>query len=448
MKNTFILILLILNIFNGQSQSNGFSYSPSNKDSLIGYLKKISANKIIKLGDKNKKEIKKLIEERRDDFLKTIEDSTYIFDKNIHLYLKSILSEIYSKNKINGVDDFYFFINKSPIPNAACYGNGVFTVNLGLFNTLDNDDELAFVLSHEIAHYILEHTDKNILNYLETLNSKDIKSKIKKLNNQEYGKRKAYSELLKELNYNFLNRSRKSEIQADSLGQVLFNKTKYNKNSSITALEKLDKSDDLLFNEDAKLKEKFDFESYPFKEEWLIKDETLFNLKESSNDYVLNKDSLKTHPDIPFRIDLIKKLLPKKLSENGISSNLNYIKKVVSSNMITTSMDDSKLDLVLYQTLVLYNKNEIDKKNFVLTVANILKKTYETKLNHSFGKYVESPSPFSDEKYLNEVKNFLLNIELKNIRKIGYFFCQKHKNLMTEDKDFTKLESFFSKLNN
>ena len=273
------------------SQNKAFKYIPTNKDSLVNYINNISEKKIIKLSAKNKKEIKTEIGERKTEFIKSINDSSYVFDENISNYLKPILNKIYRSNPEINNKDFCFLINKSPIPNAACYGNGIFTINIGLFNILDSDDELAFIVSHEIAHYILEHNDKSLLKYIETIKSKDTNSKIKAIENKEFGKRKAYSELMKDLKYNFLNRSRKAEIQADSLGFVIFNKTDFNKKSSANSLKKLDFINDMVFNEDTKIKSHFQFEEYPFKDSWLTPEETLFNIKEKKDDYALDRKS-------------------------------------------------------------------------------------------------------------------------------------------------------------
>ncbi|MFC4817500.1 M48 family metallopeptidase [Flavobacterium sp. GCM10023249] len=440
--------MILLNSLFCFSQSKEFSYLPANKDSLNNYIKSAAAEKIVKLGDKNRKDIKKIVEERRDNFIKSIEDSTYIFDKKINNYLKGILSEIYQKNNIKDAKKFYFLIDKSPIPNAACYGNGIFSINLGLFNLIDSDDELAFIIAHEIAHYQLDHNDSSLLKYIETMNSKDFKSKVKQIDRQEYGKRKAFYDLITGLNYNFLRRSRKAETQADSLGLALFNKTKYDKKASVSALKKLEKIDEIIFNEDPLIKQHFNFEEYPFKEAWLNKEENLFDLKETADDYAMHKDSLKTHPDIPIRIEQLNALL--KSEANGtaaMSDNLREIKSISAKNSILIFIDDSKIDLALYQTMILFNRKEIDQERYTFLIADLLKRTYDSKLKHSFGKYVDPVSPFSEEKHLNEVRTFLHNLEVKNVRKLGHSFCSKNKELMKNNPEFAKIEQFFKNLN-
>lgn len=444
-----IFFLIMFSVFSFTSAQNiKLNYSPVNKDSLISYIDNIYSKKITKFGVKNKKDIEEIVLERKKKFIKNLEDSTFVFDKKINNYINYILREIYKSNQIAERKDFYFFLDKSPIPNAACYGNGIFTVNLGLFNFVNSDDELAFILCHEIAHFELDHNDKSLLKYVETFNSKDTKQKIKAIKKLDYGKRKAYSDFVEKMNFNFLKRSREAELQADSLGFILYNRTKFVKVASVTALKNLDIVDDMLFNEDSQIRKHFNFESYPFKEVWIQKDQTLFDLDNASDDFSINKDSLKTHPDIPLRIDFLNKMIKDKSENINLSNqNLKEIKEHVSLLTIKNSLDDKKVDFALYQTLILFNRKEIDEKMYCLIISNLLQKVYELKRDHQFGKYVAPVSPFSDEMHLNEVKQFLHNIELKNVKKIGLNFCVKHKDLMDGDAEFKKVIEYFIKLN-
>lgn len=444
-----IFFLIMFSVFSFTSAQNiKLNYSPVNKDSLISYIDNIYSKKITKFGVKNKKDIEEIVLERKKKFIKNLEDSTFVFDKKINNYINYILREIYKSNQIAERKDFYFFLDKSPIPNAACYGNGIFTVNLGLFNFVNSDDELAFILCHEIAHFELDHNDKSLLKYVETFNSKDTKQKIKAIKKLDYGKRKAYSDFVEKMNFNFLKRSREAELQADSLGFILYNRTKFVKVASVTALKNLDIVDDMLFNEDSQIRKHFNFESYPFKEVWIQKDQTLFDLDNASDDFSINKDSLKTHPDIPLRIDFLNKMIKDKSENINLSNqNLKEIKEHVSLLTIKNSLDDKKVDFALYQTLILFNRKEIDEKMYCLIISNLLQKVYELKRDHQFGKYVAPVSPFSDEMHLNEVKQFLHNIELKNVKKIGLNFCVKHKDLMDGDAEFKKVTEYFIKLN-
>ncbi len=443
-------IFLLLLLFSGTvcfCQKQSIAYQPKNLDSLQKHIAAITLKRNNQyIASENKKEIKKILDSQKEGLLKDITDSSYVFDPTISNYLKSILKEIYKANPEINASDFYFLVDTSPSPNAACWGNGVFTLNLGLLDMVESDDELAFILCHEIGHHILKHNDKSMVSHVQTMNSKGIKRKINHAKNQRYGRRKAVYEVMKTLSYDFLSRSRTSEIQADSLGFALFSKTKYNKSAAVKSLRKLGTADTLLFAADTRIRNHFNFDPYPFKESWLAPEETLFDIKEKSDDYSWNKDSLKSHPDLPVRIDRLEKFY--KGTESSLpSKQLLSVKKISNQITIYSAIDRHNIDLALYKILVLKESGEINNPEYHTNIAWILKKTYELKIDHKLGKYISPVNPFSEEKYLNEVRLFLHNTELKNIRKIGLQFCLKHKSEMEGNSEFDALTTFFSNLN-
>ena len=429
-----------------QAQNYGFKYTPDNIDSLENYITKITNVKINECGTNQRKKVKEILSERKEFFFKDIKDSTFIFDKTINGFLKKILAEVYQSNPQIDSKNFYFLINKSIIPNAACYGNGIFSINLGLFSLIENNDEMAFIICHELAHYILKHNDKALVEYLETFNAKDFKQQLNTASNKKYGRRSAVTLLLKDLKFNFMKRSRSAEIQADSLGFTMFNNTKYNKQASINILKKLDFTDGIIFNNLTDLKQNFTFEEFPFKEVWIQKEEKMFDTTESANDLEIDEDSLKTHPNIPLRIENIihnHTITSTNTTKNEIDS----VQKKASENSIKTFFDDSKLDFALYQLLSLYKKNELDRKAFSSYVAYLLKKVYILKEKHVFGKYVGPVNSFSEEKQINEIRLFLNNLELKDLKKIGYYFCKKNELISKDDTEFQDAYTFFKTLN-
>lgn len=443
-KALYIIFIFCFSVAN--SQNKDFAYFPNNLDSIVNYINKITTNKINHFDNNNQKKIKEILLERKESFIKSIKDSTFIFDKNINSYLQNILTEIYRSNPQIDNKDFYFLINKSLIPNAACHGNGVFTVNLGLFNLVENNDEIAFIICHELAHYTLSHSDQSLLGYIKTFNSKEVKKKINTATNLKYGRRAAVSSLLNNLEFIFMRHSRSHEIQADSLGFVLFNKTKYNKQAAITSLKKLDSDNGMIFNNPINLKQNFTFNEYPFKDVWIEKEDKIFDLSESANDFQSNKDSIKTHPDIPLRIENI--LNNNKLSSTSTSNDrLSLIKKKIAENSFRIYYDNNKFDFALYQLLSLHEKGDIDDKTYIITITTLFRKIYVLKQNHTFGKHVDPVNTFSEEKQINEVRLFLNNLELKNIRQIGYYFCLKNELNAKEDIVFQDNFSFFKKLN-
>lgn len=430
-----------------KAQERHSNYNTINKDSLYSYLNYITEKKITQYNGNHKKDAKIFWEETHENLLKNIEDSLFIFDKRMDKMIQNILSEIYLSNQQIDPANFYFFINRSPVPNAACYGNGVFTIHNGLFELIENDDELAFILCHEIAHYLLNHSELAMKEYLDKINSKETKKRIREIYKQKYGKFSKASEFFKDLNYNLYHNSREAEIQADSLGFELFKNTKYNEVSAIEILQKLNFDNKSIFSFSIEIKKYFNLKNYPFKDSWLDKEEnTLFNLSESANDYALEKDSLKTHPDIPIRIEIMKKSLGNKTKENT-KNNSEKLKEFMILNSIGASINNNSLDMTLYLLISNFENNRIDNFTFHYYMGLFLKKLYILKSNHSIGKYITPISPFSEEKSLNTIKLFINNLELKNIRKIGYWYCIENKANFIIDDSYNELFSFFQELN-
>ncbi len=58
--------------------------------------------------------------------------------------------------------EFRFFVVEDPTINAASLPDGTLLVNTGLLGALDNEAQLAFVLSHEIAHVLQVHYRREV----------------------------------------------------------------------------------------------------------------------------------------------------------------------------------------------------------------------------------------------------------------------------------------------
>ncbi len=160
---------------------------------------------------------------------------------------------------------------KSNDVNAFATGQGMIFVNLGLVAQVQDEAQLAFVLSHEITHYVQKHN-------LETLSQK-----IDTHDTTENG-----------LN-NFLryhSRSREMENEADSLGIILFYaNSPYDKHVCESFFDVLQYSY-LPFDE-------IEFDTSQFSTDWFKPSNGTFlekvNPISAREDY---NDSLSTHPNL------------------------------------------------------------------------------------------------------------------------------------------------------
>ncbi|NRD23266.1 M48 family metalloprotease [Winogradskyella litoriviva] len=442
-----LLFILLYQLNYAQEKVN--EYIPEDIDKIENYLKRINSNFIDKIDGPFSSKVKKVFKDRDEKVLKSIEDSSYVFIPEIKEHLRVILSNIYSANPEIDTTDFSFFINHSMLPNAACYGDGMFQINLGLFTTLESDDELAFVICHEIAHKYLEHSLKNVSNVIATINSEDTKKKVKEIKRQKYGQTRAAMSVIDNLSIDILDHSKEVEAEADSLGFVFFSKTKYSKTKALSSLDKLKADDDDMFlNHHVNIDSVFNFESYPFKKYWLKETVSIFDSEEKINEFKLTSDTLKTHPEIEFRINKLREDFSiKDELVTDTQTEINKIKKIANPQSIKSAIDLKLLDLAIYQLIERFQNQQITSDYYYNTMAKVLKSIYEAKKQHHLGKYVPQINKFSDEKQLNTIRLFLHNLELNETKKIGWAFCQTQKDILLSNDEGVIVYNFFESIN-
>lgn len=116
----------------------------------------------------------------------------------------------------NGIDSTVkFYLLRSRLYNAFATDEGYIFATTALLANVKTEDELAFVLCHELSHYLLKHNIKRDNNTKQKLS--ELKKSIKKLRDQNK-KLKSFDEFLRSY-YAF---SRTNELEADSLGILLF----------------------------------------------------------------------------------------------------------------------------------------------------------------------------------------------------------------------------------
>ncbi len=102
-------------------------------------------------------------EEGRQEYFQEMKSQMGVSD---NWYYTSMLDSIMG-NLSNGVaaydskiyeKPFLYFLNNDTTFNASCGLGHVMTVNIGLFSISDNTDEVAFVLAHEMAHGMKDHS--------------------------------------------------------------------------------------------------------------------------------------------------------------------------------------------------------------------------------------------------------------------------------------------------
>lgn len=138
------------------------------------------------------------------------------------------------------------YINRSEVANAACFGEGTLHINLGILLQLENDDELALLMGHELAHQFLGHGDSSLAQRIALEHSKDLKKEIRAIRKSSDARLEKLNSLKQRLAEVQGSYSRQKELEADSLGFLLAKSAGYRPEKAALLLLRLDASDVLI----------------------------------------------------------------------------------------------------------------------------------------------------------------------------------------------------------
>ena len=375
------------------------------------------------------KEWKEIYNQRFEYLKEDINQHFYILDEQLNQYYQQILQNILTANPQIPASDIQLLLARNTVANALSMGEGTVVLNIGLLNRLENESQVAFVICHEIAHFMLHHIDHNIQQRIQLKHDKQIKKKVKRIEDSEYNRMKKALALYKEITYANRSTSRQFELEADSLGLIYLSNTDYQPEEALKCLELLDVIDEEKYAEIADLKHTFDHPEYPFKDHWLEKEELDFEYQSFESEEI-DLDSLKTHPDCTVRIKTLKPMLLQSDSNTKSAFLQNpdqfteYV-NVLDFELIESAFAQRKYGKCFYLILQLlpeYPQNIYLKAS----MGKCLFKIHQAQKNHELGKSVEMISPYQDDNY-QKVLNFIHRLRLSEIAKITYFFLQKNQ---------------------
>ncbi|MEZ4829140.1 MAG: M48 family metallopeptidase [Bacteroidia bacterium] len=134
-----------------------------------------------------------------------------LFNDSVSNYVSEV-ADILLKDQPDLRASLRFYAVKSPSTNAFASNNGLILVNLGLIAKLENEAQLAFVLCHEISHFVKQHP---IDIFLQT-KTMDERTRIS-----------LRRDSLEDIMLAKSNYSREKELEADTLGLLLYLQSEY-----------------------------------------------------------------------------------------------------------------------------------------------------------------------------------------------------------------------------
>ncbi len=270
-----------------------------------------------------------------------------LFGDTITTYVQEVGKKVL-QNYPNLQGKVQFYVTKEHSVNAFTTPEGFIFVNLGLLAHLDNEAQLAFILSHEITHFVKKHSINQFLYNREI--EKSGKGGIARWLSKS---KSLYEEQAKKSSY-----SKEQEIEADDYGWEIFSKTGYDLSEAVAAFSSLKNS-------------RYPFDTLTFDSKFLnnsivnlpdsfyYRDTTHFvELPKLTKEEIEKIESLRTHPDIEERKKLaLEKLIAlsdKKGSKYLVSEQrFKLVQKIARFELCNLYLQEEQFVDAIYNALIL-----------------------------------------------------------------------------------------------
>jgi Peptidase family M48 len=201
----------------------------------------------------------------------------------------------------------------NPIPNAFSVGDGTFVVYVGLLAGLENEDQVAFVLCHEMAHYLLEHSTKSLEDEVKLVNDPAFVAKIKALQREEFNTLAKIEAYIEKIVFKDRYHSREHELEADSLAFELYKNTGYDLQQALRMMEVFEKIDEPMGETPLELKSHFGCAQFPFQPQWeqATGSSSVWGAAHEARKSAISarRDSLRTHPEWAERLKAMQRII-------------------------------------------------------------------------------------------------------------------------------------------
>ncbi|MGD9015573.1 MAG: Maf and M48 domain-containing protein, partial [Candidatus Omnitrophota bacterium] len=138
------------------------------------------------------------------------------------------IAQVCDRKEIN----YYFKVIEDEEINAFALPGGIIYVNRGLIDEVENDDELACVLAHEVGHIVARHSIKKLQAMMGYSFLRILMAQAPQSGNLVTGADIAFSQIV-------AGYSREDELLADQLGARYAKRAGYNPEGMLTFLSKL-----------------------------------------------------------------------------------------------------------------------------------------------------------------------------------------------------------------
>ena len=370
-------------------------------------------------------EVGKFYDEIYKEFEKEVKNKDYLFNSPFEEHLNRILSAIQKGNpQVSG--NLKVLVSKDNTPNAFCLADGIFVINMGLFNWMDNEAQIAGILCHELAHRVKEHSLHSVLEQINDLQTD--KETVKGIKTLTSNRTEKAFDIVKNRLYKRHGETRKNEVQADSLGYVLFKNSGFQKFEFMNAMKILSDFDSVSPRE-IKLetyKKLYELPKQPFNEKWMKKEDfSIYNYDFYKDK--LNEDSLSTHPEIMQRISFLEKSFPelqKVEVSNTADDNFNKLGKIAKMEILPNFYHSEDYGIGIYVAMQLI-QDDFEEQYVKMWIGKFYEKILEARKNYNLNRYLDRIEPKGQSESYRQFLSFMWNLKLEEIKNISDFYNKK-----------------------
>lgn len=366
--------------------------------------------------------LKKKYKEKIIAELSLLKPDLIILDGPLFEKINSIFHKIIEANS-SLPKNFRLVLYRSNDFNAFTLGENVIFLNIGLLNQINNEDQLALVLSHEIAHNSLGHVDQAIINSVIIETDIDLKSSIKTISKAEYGHVSELNKLLVPRLLENKQESRKNEYQADSLGFIYFKNAGYNYKSAFSIFH-------IMENKSKKICQNIQFESFFPIEKFPDLKIKIDSYRGESSLGIIKKDTtlasyLSSHPydrsrflqlAILEQVDTVFDYYNFDRFDDFLSNS----KEIIVNEAIKTGYINRNLTDVVYSSIRMLELNPKDSHAMQALVISLYSLSF-LKEKRLSGKYLRLQNPEQPEDY-DRVSAFLYALNPKECLDISNIY--------------------------
>lgn len=313
-----------------------------------------------------------------------------------------------------------FYVIKSPYVNAFATNDGIIFINIALLAKTANEAELAFILCHEITHYIRNHVIKG---YVETeLINRD----------NAIGRLGGESLFLSKEKY-----SRELELEADSMGLMRFLNTPYNFLAADEAMDMLLYSD-LPFGEREVEMDFFEMYGLELPEKLVLED--IREIRERLEDY---EDQYSTHPNVAKRRSVLESIVGDSVSAEGsffeVSAEEFYrVQKLAQFELCNLWMREGNYRRAIYSAYTLLE----DHPNSIYLRKIICKSMYaiaKYSNEDSGSNFFSSLLARNSEGEISRINHLFKKMKPSEKNVLALFYAMKQEEMFEEDEEFKQI---------